>query len=851
MLELRKINKSYTTGTFTQRALKNISLKFRKSEFVAILGPSGSGKTTMLNIVGGLDRYDSGDLIINGKSTKEFKNSEWDAYRNNCIGFVFQNYNLISHLSVLENIEMGMTLSGISQRERKRRALEVLDRVGLREHAHKKPNQLSGGQMQRVAIARALANDPDIILADEPTGALDSTTSVQIMELIKEIAKDKLVIMVTHNSELAYSYANRIVEFKDGEVVDDTNPVNDKENIDNTYIIRKTAMNFWTALKLSFNNIKTKKGRTILTAFASSIGIIGIALVLSLSNGFNIQIDKFETDTLSSLPILISKESMSISSDSMTTLSNKGDENKFTDKQVVFPRDAIVDQLTHVNEFSEEYMKYLNNINKEYVLGVANIRLLSMNILGKVNGKTTVIPTTINLSSTSMSSMYASSYFSPLPVKLNKNKEGVVERHYDILKGKLPETKEELVLVVDNCNKVDKKLISFLGLDENQNEISFDDIIGREFKLILNEDFYKSLGSIYTINMNFDALYNSDKAITLKVVGIIRAKEESKLYQQGANIGYTEDLVDYVLEQNKKSGVVQLQEKVDYNVLTGEKIDLTTDEGKAIKSYIMQMLGGDATPFIICIYTTDFDSKTEIIKYLDAYNDKIIKNMEPNAKSYVEYLVNNVKDNNDIRLRNVDKTIQEVSPILVNLSYSNGKINGQINFEGVEFIIENNEIKSSTGGVTYTDLADTIVALSGSIMDAITYVLIGFSSISLIVSSIMIGIITYISVLERTKEIGILRALGARKKDITRVFNAETFIIGIASGMLGILIALLLTIPINIVLYDLTELSSVARLNPVHALILVIISLTLTVIGGLIPAKIASRKDPVEALRTE
>ena len=851
MLELKGICKSYTTGEFTQHALKNINLKFRKNEFVAILGPSGSGKTTMLNIVGGLDRYDKGDLIINDRSTKEFKQKEWDAYRNNCIGFVFQNYNLITHLSILENIEISMTLSGVGSRKRKKKALEVLDRVGLKDHAHKKPNQLSGGQMQRVAIARALVNDPDIILADEPTGALDSKTSVQIMELIKDIAKDKLVIMVTHNSELAYTYANRIVEFRDGEVIDDSNPITEKEKVDEKYEIKKTSMNFLTALKLSFNNIKTKKGRTILTAFASSIGIIGIALVLSLSNGFDKQIDKFEEQTLSSLPILISKEAMNITSDNMQALSNRKDENKFTKKEVVFPRDAIVDQLTHTNVFSEDYMEYLKNIDAKDVLGVANIRLLSMNVLGRVGGRVTIIPTTISLQSTSISSLNSSSYFQPLPFKYDKNSEGVVERHYDILKGKLPETKEELVLVVDNSNKVDKKLISYLGLDETQTEIPFDDIIGREFKLILNKDFYRSLGNVYSINFDFESMYNSSDAVTLKVVGIIRAKEESKLYQQGANLGYTEDLVEYVLGENKKSGIVQLQEKVDYNVLTGEKLDLTTPEGRDTKNYILQMIGGDSTPFVISIYTRDFDSKERIIAYLDKYNNKIIDNMTPNAKTYIEFLVNNVKDNNDSRLRNADSTIQAVSPKLVNLSYRDGKLNGTISFEGVEYAIENNEIKSSTGGVTYTDLADTIVALSGSIMDAITYVLIGFSSISLVVSSIMIGIITYISVLERTKEIGILRALGARKKDITRVFNAETFIIGLASGIIGILIALLLTIPINMVLYDLTELSNVARLNPIHALILIVVSMTLTMIGGLIPAHIASKKDPVEALRTE
>ena len=851
MLELKNISKSYTTGAFTQVALKNINLKFRKKEFVAILGPSGSGKTTMLNIVGGLDRYDKGDLIINEKSTKMFKQKDWDAYRNNCIGFVFQSYNLITHLSILENIELSMTLSGVSAKKRKKKSLEVLERVGLKDHAHKRPNQLSGGQMQRVAIARALVNDPDIILADEPTGALDSKTSVQIMELIKDIAKDKLVIMVTHNSELAYTYANRIVEFKDGEVVDDSNPINEKERVDEKYKIKKTSMNFLTALKLSFNNIKTKKGRTILTAFASSIGIIGIALVLSLSNGFDIQIDKYQTDTLSSLPILISKESMNITEESMLALRNDAEENKFTDKEVIYPRESIVNQITHINDFSSEYIDYIKNIDKEKTIGIAYTRMVSLNILGKIAGRAMVLPTTMSLQSSSISSISSSFYFQPLPKNINKEKDGVVEKNYDILKGKLPESKEELVLVVNNSNQVNKTIVSYLGLDETKKEISFDDIIGREFKLVLNDEFYKSMGQTYTINFDFNGMYNSDKAITLKVVGIIRAKEESKLFQGGSNIAYTEELVEYVLENNKNSGIVKLQESVDYNVLTGEKFDLTTKEGKDTKSYLLQYIGGDSTPFAISIYSADFDSKKDISKYLDDYNNKIIDKVRPHAESYLKSLKDSIKDNNDQRLRNVDKTIQEVSPILVNLTYSDGKLNGNINFESVEFVIEDSMIKSSTGGVTYTDLAETIVALSGSIMDAVTYVLVGFSSISLIVSSIMIGIITYISVLERTKEIGILRALGARKKDITRVFNAETFIIGITSGIIGIVIALLLTLPINAILYDLTELERVARLNPIHALILIAVSLALTMIGGLIPAHIASKKDPVEALRTE
>ena len=845
MLELKKINKSYTTGTFTQRALKNISLKFRKNEFVAILGPSGSGKTTMLNIIGGLDQYDSGDLIINGRSTKEFHGRDWDAYRNNCIGFVFQNYNLITHLSVLDNIEMAMTLSGVSAKQRKEKALAVLKRVGLEEHAHKRPNQLSGGQMQRVAIARALANDPDIILADEPTGALDSTTSVQIMNLIKEIAKDKLVIMVTHNSELAYSYANRIVEFKDGEVVDDTNPVTESEEVEEKYEIRKTSMNFWTALKLSFNNIRTKKGRTLITAFASSIGIIGIALVLSLSNGFNIQIDKFETDTLSSLPILISKQMINMTDESMMNIKENNKENEFTTEEYLFPRDSVINQMAHDNDFSEEYLNYIENINKEDIIGISYTRLLGINLLGEVKGRKMVIPTSM----TSTSS--ANQYFLALPKNVNKDKEGFVEKHYDILKGRLPETKEEMVLVVDASNNIDKTLVTYFGLDENEKKISFDDFIGREFKLVMNDDFFKSYGNIFTVNFDFESLYNNKNNITLKVVGIIRAKEESKLYQVITGVAYTEDLVEYVLEQNQNSAIVKLQRDVDYNVLTGEKFDLTTKEGRDTKAYILQAIGGDTTPFIISLYPSSFEAKERITKYLDEYNEKETAKVQKYAEEYLNKLKTDVKDKYDSKLTTVDKTITEVAPTLINLSYKDGELNGFIKFEHAEFIVENSEIKSSTGGVTYTDLAATIVSLSGQIMDAITYVLIGFSAISLVVSSIMIGIITYISVLERTKEIGILRALGARKKDITRVFNAETFIIGLTSGLLGITIALLLTIPVNIVLYNLTEISGVARLNPIHAIVLIIVSLTLTIIGGLLPAVIASKKDPVEALRTE
>ena len=843
MLELKNISKSYSTGNFTQQALKNINLKFRKNEFVAILGPSGSGKTTLLNIIGGLDRYDDGDLIINGKSTKKFKSRDWDSYRNNCIGFVFQNYNLITHISILENIEMGMTLSGKSAKKRKKKALEVLEKVGLKDHAHKKPNQLSGGQMQRVAIARALANDPDIILADEPTGALDSKTSIQIMDLIKEIAKDKLVIMVTHNSELADNYANRIVKFKDGELISDSNPIKKNEKEERLYQIKKTSMNFITALKLSFNNIITKKGRTLITAFASSIGIIGIALILSLSNGFDIQIDKFETETLSSLPIIISKESVNLTEDTIVSMhEDSNNDGAYPEEEFVYTKDSIINTLVHENEFTEEYLDYIENIDESKVAGISYTRITALNVLGIVDGKKTVIPTGFSS---------GQSYFFALPKKLNQNTDGVVEKNYDLLKGRLPEEKDELVLLVDSKNRIDKNLVPYLGLDQNIEKISFDDIIGKEFKLILNNDFYKSLGKYYTLNINFEEMYSNSNAVTLKIVGIMRGKEDNKLIQSSSGIGYTENLVNYVIESNSNSNIVKLQKEVNYNVLTGELLDLETEEGLETKDNLLAYLGASTVPYAINIYPKDFESKEFITNYLDNYNDKQIELVKSIAENYLNILIDKVDSSSDLLLKEVDSSLADRVPDEVNLSYKDGMISGIIRINNCEFLVEDNAIISSSGGVIYNDLAATMVSLSGSIMDAITIVLISFSAISLIVSSIMIGIITYISVLERTKEIGILRALGARKKDISRVFNAETFIIGVTSGIIGIVIARLLIIPANIILYDLTELENVARLNPFHALILIIVSVTLTVIGGLIPANLASKKDPVEALRTE
>ena len=769
MLELKHIKKSYKIGDFEQQALRDIQLNFQKNEFVAILGPSGSGKTTLLNIIGGLDRYDSGDLIINQKSTKDFKDRDWDAYRNNCIGFIFQSYNLIHHMDILNNVEMGMTLSGVSSKERRKKAIEVLTRVGLKDHIHKKPNQLSGGQMQRVAIARALANDPDIILADEPTGALDSKTSVQIMDLIQEIAKDKLVIMVTHNSELAHTYANRVIEMKDGKVISDTEKEIDNSANEETYQIRKTSMNFLTALHLSLNNIRTKKGRTILTAFASSIGIIGIALILSLSNGFDRQIDIFEQNTLSSLPIIISKQSMDLNEATMSQLEEdfSSSETDYPDIDYVIPVQTMKDEYTHTNAITDDYVTYIENMDSQSVAGISYTYAVGLNLLQKIDGKVKLLDTQ-NLSIQS------------LPHTLSDGVESVVDMHYDVLAGRIATEKDEIVLVVDSKNQVSEDILKALGIQSEEN-ISFDTLLNSTIKLAYNDDYYVNYGNYYLPSSDLESVYNNPNNLTLKVVGILRLKSDFPSYAGSSGIFYTNDLLNDVLEKNSTSKVVEAQKKANYSVLSGEMIDTSTEEGKNAQENLLAYLGNKSVPYVINIYPKDFDTKDQITNYLDQYN----------------------------------------------------------------------EGKEDEDRIIYIDQASLMSSLSSNIMDAITIVLVAFSSISLIVSSIMIGIIMYISVLERTKEIGILRSLGARKKDISRVFNAETFIIGLTSGLIGIFIAWLLLFPTNSLLYNLTDLKGVAVMNPVHAVILIVISLALTLIGGFIPAKIASKKDPVIALRTE
>jgi putative ABC transport system permease protein len=681
---------------------------------------------------------------------------------------------------------MGMTLSGVSSSIRHKKAVEVLEQVGLKEHIHKKPNQLSGGQMQRVAIARALANDPDIILADEPTGALDTATSIQIMDLIKEISHDKLVIMVTHNPALAERYADRIIRIQDGKIVDDTNPYEDADEED-FYKLKRTSMSFFTALKLSGKNILTKKFRTTLTAFASSIGIIGIALILSLSTGFQIKIDEFQRDALAEFPIIISQAATQMDRETMEKMRGEirkaqKDKENYPDVKKVYLYDPEEFSVVHTNKFTEEYIEHINNISPEICTRIGYLRTIGMNLLRKTEEGALPVKVATGFSSdsraearniTSTSGLGMTTY----PENIDNTRESYLEENYDLLAGEYPSSETDLVLVVDKKNRVNLNTLKNLGFEtEDVESIDFDEIIGTELKLIPNDEYYTKtpVGNFIPRN-DYDTMYDSEKAITLRISGIVRLKEDVEIDLLGNGIVYSDKLLQRIIDMEKDSEIVKAQKESDFNVLTMKELD--EEEKKNLLTY----LGADSMPYMIFLYPKDFNSKELVKEYLDEYN--------------------------------VGKAEEDT--------------------------------------IVYTDLASTITEMTSSIMNAITLVLIAFSSISLVVSLIMIGIITYISVLERTKEIGVLRALGARKKDITRVFNAETFIIGTFSGLLGISIAYLLTFPVNNIIENLTELENVAQLNPLHAIMLVTISVILTLIGGAIPAKMAAKKDPVVALRSE
>ncbi len=787
MLELKNIKKSYKIGAIETKALDGIDVAFRGKEFVSILGTSGSGKTTCLNIIGGLDRYDSGELTIKGKKTSDFSEKDWDAYRNNSIGFVFQSYNLILHISIVANVELGMTLSGVSAEKKHARALEVLEQVGLKEHLHKKPNQLSGGQMQRVAIARALANNPEILLCDEPTGALDKTTSTQIMDLIKDVAKDRLVIIVTHNSAIAEKYSDRIIQLEDGKIISDSHPHIERPKPDMFNLV-KTSMSFLTALKLSFNNIRTKKGRTFLTAFASSIGIIGIAVILSLSTGFQTQIDNFQSDAMSEFPIIISQTASELNAENIKTMqdqmkSRMTGTTEFAKSDKVYLFDPADSSFVHKNTFTKKYLDYLNKIDPDYCSSIGYARTVSMNLLRESDGKVkpasfTDLTSKLNSSAstrsiTSMDGFGMSSY----PTSLKKGAESYLKENYSILSGTYPKKATDLVLVIDSKNRIDQNTLKALGFDiKNKKSIKFSDIVGTEFKIISNDNYYvKTDFGSYLPGKDYEKMFDSEGNITVKIVGVVRQKEDVSMALLASGVAYSDDLSQLVIDNATDSDIVEAQEKSSKNIIS--MASMTKNEKTSLLSY----LGGNATPFMIMVYPDNFDDKDKVTEYLDDYNTG----------------------------------------------------------------------KSKNNQVVYTDLAGTMSDMTSGIMDAITIILIAFAGISLVVSMIMICIITYTSVLERTKEIGILRALGARKKDITRVFDAETTILGVFSGVLGIGIAYLLTIPINIVIKNMTDLAGVANLQIKHALLLVAVSTLLTVIGGHIPAKMASRKDAVEALRSE
>lgn len=780
MLELKDIKKYYTVGSSTTKALDGVSVAFRKQEFVAILGPSGSGKTTMLNVIGGLDNYDSGDMIINGKSTKSFKDRDWDAYRNNSIGFVFQSYNLISHLGIIDNVELGMTLSGVSKEEKRAKATDALTRVGLAEHMHKKPNQLSGGQMQRVAIARALANDPDILLCDEPTGALDSETSVQIMELIQELSKEKLVIMVTHNPELAHKYAGRIIEFKDGRIIKDSNPHVEGQKKDQ-FELKHTKMSFMTALRLSFNNIRTKKGRTFLTAFASSIGIIGIAIVLSLSTGFQKQIDNTQSETLARFPITISQVATEQDPSAMGTRDKSED---FPSDKEVTAKLSDTDRATHINKIDQEFLDYINDIDPELSNNIGYTRSTSLNLFRKIDDNVEQVSFS-NASpdneqtNAMMSAMSASTGIgvSTFPEQLSEDNGNFLKDNYDLLEGSYPSASTDVVLIVDENNVTNVNALINLGFDiEDGDTVSFDDIVGTKITLASNDAFYTELPTGNFIpNQDLNEVFDNSNNKELTISGILRIKQNSTMNLLSTGIAYSDALAQEVIKENQDSAIVQAQKDSDTNVMTNEPVD------ESAKDSLIAYLGGSDLPNSIMIYPNDFSAKEKILDYLDDFN------------------------------KGKDKEDQ----------------------------------------IVYSDLAGTMTQLTGGLMDAITYVLIAFAGISLVTSMIMIGIITYTSVLERTKEIGVLKALGARKKDITRVFDAETCILGIASGSLGVLIAWLATFPINAILYSMTDLENVAQLNPVHGLILIAVSTVLTMIGGHIPARMAAKKDAAIALRAD
>ncbi len=868
MLKLKNIKKIYVSGDEKVEALKGINIEFRESEFVSILGQSGCGKTTLLNIIGGLDRYTSGDLIINGKSTKDFKDRDWDAYRNYSVGFVFQSYNLIGHQTVLSNVELALTISGVSRKERKQRAIKALEEVGLKEQIHKKPNQLSGGQMQRVAIARALVNNPDIILADEPTGALDTKTSVQVMEILKKISKDKLIIMVTHNPELAEKYSSRIIKILDGKITDDSDPIeHQKEEKQQDTKKRRTSMKFLTALRLSLNNLMTKKGRTILTSFAGSIGIIGIALILAISTGVQNYIDKVEEDTLSSYPITIEESTVDMSSLMQSMMGDDIESNtENREEERAYSADIMNDMITTLsnkkqNNNLKELKKYLDEGNNEITKNSNSIEYgydLNINLYRADTDKgiVRVNPSTVMnafgmgdmieaQNNSAMSSVFGSSMMTNTDICFEmRDNQQLLESQYDLVKGNWPKQYNEVVLVLKEDGRIDDYTLYSLGLknqselkdkwkavengeklDENQESTSYsyDELLNLEFKLLLNSDYYQKQNGLW-INKEDDENYLKDKinnAETVKIVGIIKQNEQSAVSTSvTSGIGYTKQLKEYIIQKSNDAQIVKEQkENKDVNVFSG--LDFPTDDNTTS----MENLTTEQRLAMSKL------SSEEIAQMMETYSANKDASYEKNLQ----------------KLGAVDID----TPTSISIYPKDFEAKDKISKAIDEYNQKQRDDGKEENTISYTDIVGTMMKSVSQIINTISYVLIAFVAISLVVSSIMIGIITYISVLERTKEIGILRAIGASKKDISRVFNAETLIIGLISGLIGIGITVLLTLPINSMIYAVTGVKVVTAVPFKAGVVLVLISMFLTIIAGLIPAKIASKKDPVIALRTE
>lgn len=883
MLQLKDIKKDYVAGDTTVHALKGVSIAFRESEFVSILGQSGCGKTTMLNIIGGLDRYTSGDLIIGGRSTKEFKDKDWDVYRNHKIGFVFQSYNLIPHQTVLSNVELALTLSGVSKSERKKRAIEALEKVGLKDQIHKKPNQMSGGQMQRVSIARALVNDPDIILADEPTGALDSETSVQIMNILKEISKEKLIIMVTHNGELAEEYSSRIIRLLDGKVIGDTAPYEPTEEELKAAVPVKAAkkkkgekvsMSFFTALSLSFKNLLTKKGRTFLTSFAGSIGIIGIALILSLSNGFQQYIDKVQEDTISTYPITIENEGMDITSFMESMLGKTEDEVEHEPGKIY--TNSIMNEMINVmfsgvktNSLAElkayfesdecDIDKYATDIQYGYDMDINIYASDTSDGINKVN-PSTLMEDMMGVGSTDATSSLMSSYSnSDMWVQIIDNQE-MLDSQYDVVAGHWPTAYNEVVLVISEDYEITDVTLYALGLkdpseldnlvtrfmngeditiDTEETSYTYDDILSLSFKLVLTSDYYvydEATGKWQDKTTSESHVKNLiENATEIKISGIVKPNEDAVATSITGSIGYTKALTDYVLEQTEQAEIVKAQKAdPDTDVFTGLPFATSSDEIENISI-------DDVYAYIA---TLPEEQQQAAQMYFGMMTEEQIIEM---FKTQIMSTSESTYSDNLIKLGYADESTPTSISIYAKDFASKDEITS---------IIENYNNKVTEEGndnlaITYTDYIGLMMSSVSTIIDTISYVLIAFVSISLVVSSIMIAIITYTSVLERTKEIGILRSIGASKHDISNVFNAETMIIGLVSGSLGIGVTLLLNIPINIIIKAITGISNVSVLPLGGALILIAISVVLTLVAGLIPAKIAAKKDPVIALRSE